>query len=555
MTVGVSADGAVEIVVLDDVATVCGGAPSTMTGTGRIEAGTALVIPSPAYTCDDGSEPETLSGPSLQEQLRDWTVFLHPEADTLSDGVGGVWLREGAEVPSPEPTLSGGMWPQSSLEEVRQAQELADEGDPAYTWQVDPTLAAGGNWEAEIFDRFLREELGWEAFDFDLYGPGLYEWKPPATWSGVVFVRCASGETNPLYPNDPGSCAPTIDGLRYETVSIDAAQLDRRGPTGIWVVTRWQMLPPFEQVTPPSDAEIAEVLNGFLEARVAGEGAERYLTDPEPAVPLLYEANAGAPYTRGEFEVVRGPEWPYGNNAELEVRLFAGETVVEQRFLLISCYQPSARGCVAANEGLTIMWAGGPRTTENGEAVALGYSIVDGEVTFAATNPPWSFDPAWVLDSPRTMAALTADFGGIRIVADPLPVGTGCEADAAPADAQAWAERILSDPDIEATEPTPIRIAGVEALQMDVAPAAGASICDSGGEPVLFTSIQPDGQVAGWRGQVGLWHRYSYRVYLLDVPAGSSRILAVVVFAFDRDFDEVVEAAVPVLDSLEFHAP
>jgi hypothetical protein len=214
---------------------------------------------------------------------------------------------------------------------------------------------------------------------------------------------------------------------------------------------------------------------------------------------------------------------------------------------------------VAANEGLTITWYGGPGTTENGEAVAHGYSIVDGEVTFAATNPPWSFDGAQVLDSPRTMAALRADFGGIRIVADPLPVGTGCESDAAPADAQAWAERILSDPDIEATEPTPIRIAGVEALQMDVAPAAGASICDSGGgEPVLFTSItsvQPDGQVLGWRGSVGLWHRYSYRVYLLDVPAGSSRILAVVVFAFDRDFDEVVEAAAPVLDSLEFHAP
>ena len=32
MTVGVSADGAVEIMVRDDVATVCSGTPSTMTG-------------------------------------------------------------------------------------------------------------------------------------------------------------------------------------------------------------------------------------------------------------------------------------------------------------------------------------------------------------------------------------------------------------------------------------------------------------------------------------------------------------------------------------------
>jgi len=164
MTVRVSGDDAVEITVRDDVATVCSGTPSTMTGTGRIEAGTALVIPAPVYTCDDGSEPEALSGPPLQEQLRDWTLVLDPQTDTLSDGFGGLWLRPGAESPSPAPTASGGMWPQTTLEEVRQAQELADEGDPAYAWQVDPTLAAGGNWEAEIFERFIREEIGWEEF-------------------------------------------------------------------------------------------------------------------------------------------------------------------------------------------------------------------------------------------------------------------------------------------------------------------------------------------------------------------------------------------------------
>ena len=81
-----------------------------------------LVIPAPMYTCDDGTEPETLSGPPLQEQLRDWTLVLDVKTNTLSDGLGGVWLREGAEVPSLEPTTSGGMWPQSSLKEVREAQ-------------------------------------------------------------------------------------------------------------------------------------------------------------------------------------------------------------------------------------------------------------------------------------------------------------------------------------------------------------------------------------------------------------------------------------------------
>ena len=106
MTVGVSTDGAVEIVVHDDVSTVCSGTPSTMTGTGRIVASSRLVIPKPLYTCDDGSEAESLSGPPLAEQLRDWTLVLDPGTDTLMDNHGGLWLREGADLPSPDPTAT-----------------------------------------------------------------------------------------------------------------------------------------------------------------------------------------------------------------------------------------------------------------------------------------------------------------------------------------------------------------------------------------------------------------------------------------------------------------
>ena len=48
-------------------------------------------------------------------------------------------------VPAPptttKPPTSGGMWPQATLEEVRAAQDLADAGDPDYTWQVATRLA------------------------------------------------------------------------------------------------------------------------------------------------------------------------------------------------------------------------------------------------------------------------------------------------------------------------------------------------------------------------------------------------------------------------------
>src|SRR5919106_1481085 len=284
MTVRTAGETAVEIVGRDDSASVRAGGPSTTTGTGRLDGATELVIPSPVLSCDDGSEPEVESGPPLEEQLRNLTFVHDLEADTLTDNFGVVWDRGG--------TTAGGMWPQSSLEEVRQAQELADAGDPRYTWQVDPALVGdAAPWGAEIFDRFIREVLGWEEFsnlgDY-AYGEagGLYD--------ELVFLRCAPGRTNPLYPDDPQGrgCAPTIDDFRYETAMLTVEQPARRDPSGIWVVTGWEMLQPgepsslfdllspdftgrqVEQVAPPSDAKAIALLQAFLGARVDGEGAE-----------------------------------------------------------------------------------------------------------------------------------------------------------------------------------------------------------------------------------------------------------------------------------------
>lgn len=536
MVIRASEGEAVEIVVHDDLASVCWGAPWTMTGTGRLGRSTELVIPSPVYTCDDGSEPEALSGPPLEEQLRQLTFVRDPMTDALTDNFGSVWERVRGDAPSPERTTSGRMWPQSSVEDVRQAQRLADAGDPRFTWQVEPELEANLD-DAEIFARFLREELGWEEFLWNPF-PG-YEASDLASdtsFSGLVYVRCAPSRTNPLYPDDPraGGCAPTIDEFRYETVQIEVAQLGRQGPSGIWVVTSWQHPgPPFQQTTPPSDAEVTELLDAFLAARVAGGGAQQYVNAPERDIPLLYETTTGAPYERAEFERVRGPEWPNGF-MEFRVRLFAegGRTVVEQRFFI----DPPA------TERLGLDFYGNPIddipvTTENGQTVADRYSILDGEVSFAATNPPWSFAD-WA--SSPTISTILHDqhYEGLRVVSDPVPVTTGCQPGPTPADAEALAASIRSDPDVEATEPDPVRIAGVAGLQMDVAPASGASICDRADEPMLFTDVS-------------LWSRHRHRLYLLDVP-GSSRILAIDVFGPDRRFERLVEGAAPVLNSFEF---
>ena len=480
--------------------------------------------PLPAYTCDDGSELEALSGPPLQEQLRDLTFVHDPESDTLTDNLGAVWARVGGEDPSPEPTTSDFMWPQSSLEEVRQAQELADAGDPRYTWQVDPKLRSGFSQptdDTEIVARFLREELGWEAFRFspipeDSFGVG-------ATYNNA-YIRCAPGRTNPLYPNDPEGCAPTIDELRYETVSLDLGQLVRQDPSGIWVVTGWRTLPPLELVVPPSEAETTELLEAFLQARIYGEGAEKYVDvlgegSPTGEVPLLYATTTGAPYERSKFELVGGPEWPDGL-MQFKVRLFAegGTTVVEHLFLM--------NRDETGRLGLEYLFNPDTApTTENGQVVPVQYSFLDGQVTFHAAYP-WDYHPSTVTGLPPLTTLYLDDNqnAGLAVVADPLPVGAGCRQGPAPPDAAALARSIRSDPDLEATAPVAVSVGGIEALRLDVVAAPGGSVCDEmGGCPWWWRreaslrmsgcastcSTSPEGRQGSWPSRSSLRSRAS----------------------------------------------
>jgi len=569
MNVGVSADGAVDITVHDTVASVCSGTPSTMTGTGAIEGGTRIVISAPVYACDDGSQPQALSGPPLEEQLRNWTLALDPQTGTLTDNFGAVWHREGAALPSPDsssqPMISDQMWPQTSLEEVRRAQELADAGDPAYTWQLDTKLAADEEpWAAEIFARFIEEELGWEEFAGASFAGYMYR-DGGGRYESVSFIRCAPGQTNPLSPlyaeapPEIRSCAPTIDEHTYETVWISVTQPQRRGPSGIWVVDGWEILEPksdpgflsepgypdyldprqVEQVAPPSDAEVTALLQAFLRARVDGEGAEQYLlTEPGPSadteVPLLYATTGGEPYQRSEMERLQGPVWPNGW-MEYKVRLFAeGETVVEQYFHVVR-HENGELGLLygqASPDAPTI---------ENGQAVPVPYSLLDGEVTFDAA-PPWSYT-----SHDRTSTTLggvgrgsASQFTMFTILADPL-TGTGCELGPAPADAEALVRSIRSRADLEATDPVAASVGGIDALLMDVVAPGQLEVGDC--VPMVLEQLP--------LGQDG-----PMRLYLLDLPDGmSARILAIAISALDSEFEHVVEAATPVLDSFEFHAP
>jgi hypothetical protein len=448
-----------------------------------------------------------------------------------------------------EPPTSGSMWPQSTMEELRAAQQRADAGDDSDRWQIDPGLNdPSGEWWAyikaggvQIVERFLHEQLGWDQYLFNAFLPTEY-----TTEDGVLqvaYVRCAPGKTNMLYESFPKghdgapgaeSCAPTIDPLHYETVLIDLKQPWKTGPAGLWVVERWTMLPAFAQADPAvAEAEARARLQEFLRARVAGTGAEGYVEltgfGSTGDVPLLYATSQGAPYERFEFELVSGPQWPFAW-MEFRVRMFAedGRTVVEQPLRWAD-----SRFSQRASE-----------TTENGQPVAVPYALLDGLVRFSAADP-------WHVGLERSAMELGDEPSeAVVLVLDPRASGVGCGVSPAPVDAADLARDLRSDPDLDVTAPVAVTVGGLDALQMDIAPAEGAAVCE-GSLPVLRMSDASE--YGSDRRAANLKRSDRMRLYLVDVRAGSaSRVVAIAVEAFVGRFDSVLEAATPIIESIVF---
>jgi hypothetical protein len=310
-------------------------------GTGSLQTDITLVFSSPTVSCKDGSQPEASSGPPLEKQYQNLTFTYDPASDTMTDSLGLLWTRGIANTP-------GINWPQTSLEEVQEAQRLADAGDPDFAWQVEPNMESilqGGSKDAipEIIARFLQRELGWE--EYALIGAAEPFQYGGLQVVGAQLVRCDPGKSNPFWPNDPvfGGCAPTIDDFQYESVFVNVTQPDRQGREGLWVASFLAEAGPVWQIPPITEVEIAELVDAFIQARIAGEGAEQYLGTADDLqhfeTGYLYATSSGASYERGEFEIEEGEiedQGPLGGALGLKVRLFAegGETVVEQTFVL-----------------------------------------------------------------------------------------------------------------------------------------------------------------------------------------------------------------------------
>lgn len=220
-----------------------------------------------------------------------------------------------------------GIWPQTTETAAAAVQAEVEAGDPSTYWQVD------WNQDGIVARRFVKEQLGWKRM-LDT-GVSYVPSDSGQAWEAEVvewyFIRCDRDATNPLYPDDPigGECAPTIDQTHYDQIVVRAEQLVRQGRSGIWLVTGWDHVEPYEQTMPPSDDDRVRALRmirSFLEARISGAGAEPFLV-PAADAPRFHLYTSSDLTRFGRFEVAGQPSaigvaWPFGGFGDYVARLF-----------------------------------------------------------------------------------------------------------------------------------------------------------------------------------------------------------------------------------------
>lgn len=223
-----------------------------------------------------------------------------------------AWALVGQRGRMPAGSAWRGLWPQDSREEAQQAQLAAIRGDARYSWQLD----FDGE---EVFVRYAREVLGWsQPQPISIHIPEGQDWAREAQ-----VLQCAPGP-HPDYPEI--DCAPPKDRT-YPAVNITVERLIRRNPGGIWIVTGVERTK-VHLPAPASKDEVRRFVTAFLERRVRGLGAERYLSREGRSrfgvrfgrLGPLYRSIAGFRYGRSEITFVDGPLWPYGG-FEVGVRL------------------------------------------------------------------------------------------------------------------------------------------------------------------------------------------------------------------------------------------
>ena len=165
------------LTIRDDFASVCSGAPSTMTGVAKTREPRTIVIAQPEFVCDDGSEAQALSGPPLLEQLRNLGFTYDPQRDEVQDSVGLVWSRAAV----------GPTAPPSNAEETPTASPSPAVGTYPPSYCVD-LYADGGTYRVPVGNLSMTTTVpaGWHGLRDQ-----FYLLRSPCTFGGPVQLEAS----------------------------------------------------------------------------------------------------------------------------------------------------------------------------------------------------------------------------------------------------------------------------------------------------------------------------------------------------------------------------
>ena len=201
-----------------------------------------------------------------------------------------------------------GIWPQATRAEAESAQACADRGDPECTWQLDANL---------VVDRYATEQLNWRDVLFITYHA-----------EGLEDIEGGDRELPPRLLADPGPLFVTIADCsgrgRCDSATLVLERLLRTD--GIWSIASVRLgtlpPPPTEEPTlsplpipPPEEFEIRDFAQAFLDARLAGSGAEEFLSG---VAADQYSTHEGGLYLYGEKHDP-GLGWNYGGGGIVSV--------------------------------------------------------------------------------------------------------------------------------------------------------------------------------------------------------------------------------------------
>ena len=282
--------------------------PATVTGRAERSDANALSVLEQVVSCGDGSTP-----PGDISYLNVTLFVFDPASHTIVDDGGREWRRVVASELSTPASAWRGIWPQATRDAGVEAQRLADAGDSEYSWQVIDIAPETDAYE-DVATAFVREVVGWETYESSDGGQMTEDESVSVMGPGYGrFVRCDPEGSNPHYPEL--GCAPR-SGNTFELITVYYDNLVRREAGGIAIVTGW-VETTLEQDIPPAPDEVRRLVEAFLNARLAGAGAEEFISGTAPEGGYLYAADGDSRFVDAELVNTFFP----GNDSPVELEI------------------------------------------------------------------------------------------------------------------------------------------------------------------------------------------------------------------------------------------